>query len=93
LQAADVLGVTPRKVRHNWTLANAWLLRRLLAELAGSLSATYQTLNSPGGRDPKYVPGQTRYRHWRQPEFSWFFKNDFKVSSSLTLNLGMRYDR
>ncbi|MBI3207722.1 MAG: carboxypeptidase regulatory-like domain-containing protein [Candidatus Solibacter usitatus] len=66
--------------------------QQLLAELAGSLSASYQTLNSPGGKNPTFLAGQTRYRHYKQPEFSWFFKDDFKVTTNLTLNLGVRYE-
>ena len=66
--------------------------QQLLAELAGSLNGAGQTLNSPGGKNPVFLPGQSRYRNWRQHEFDWFFKDDFKVTPNLTLNLGVRYE-
>jgi hypothetical protein len=65
----------------------------ILAELAGSVNAYFQVLNSNGGAHPEYIPGLTRYRHLRQPEISGFFKDDFRVNSRLTLNLGVRYER
>ena len=71
---------------------NAAAAQQMLNELSGSIAASFQTLNSAGGKDPKYIDGQTRYRTWRTPEFSGFFKDDFKLSSTLTLNLGVRYE-
>lgn len=64
----------------------------LLTDLAGSVSFVTQLFNSPGGSNPAFVPGLTRYQHVKQPEFSWYFKDDFKVTPSLTLNLGLRYE-
>ena len=65
---------------------------QMLAELNGSLNGATQVFNSPGGADPAYLAGQTRYRNWRQKEIDWFFKDDFKISRSLTLNFGVRWE-
>lgn len=64
----------------------------LLTDLAGSISFILQNFNSPGGKNPSFVPGLSRYQHIRQPEFSGFFKDDYKVTPHLTLNLGLRYE-
>ncbi len=64
----------------------------LLADLAGSIRQVATTINSQGGSNPTFVPGLNRYQHLRAPEFSWFFKDDWKVTPSLTLNLGVRYE-
>ncbi|MGH9720455.1 MAG: hypothetical protein ACRD8O_09595, partial [Bryobacteraceae bacterium] len=64
----------------------------LLTDLAGSVSFAQQTFNSPGGANPAFLPGQTRYQHVRAPEYSGFFKDDYKVRPNLTLNLGVRYE-
>ena len=64
-----------------------------LADLTGSVADYFQVLNSGGGANPVYTPGLTRYRHIRQNEIAGFFKDDFRVNSRLTLNLGVRYER
>src|SRR5262249_47535756 len=64
----------------------------LLTDLAGSVSSIVQNFNASTGSNPSFVPGLTRYQHIRQPEFSGFFKDDFKVTPRLTLNLGVRYE-
>ncbi len=65
---------------------------QLLAELAGTLNGVTQVFNSPGGVDPQYLPGQTRFRNWRQRELDWFFKDDFRVTPNLTLTFGLRWE-
>jgi len=64
----------------------------LLNELSGSVGSIQQFFNSPGGANPQFLPGEHYQRSWRQREFSLFFKDDFKLSPSLTLNLGLRYE-
>ena len=71
---------------------NAGLAQNALLNLTGGLGFAFQVNNSPGGANPTFLPGQTRYRSWREREISWFFKDDFKVTPSLTLNLGVRYE-
>jgi hypothetical protein len=64
----------------------------LLEVLTGAVQAIQQTSISPGGTNPKFVVGQTPYHNYHQNEFDWFFKDDYKVSTSLTLNLGVRWE-
>ncbi len=64
----------------------------MLNDLSGSLASVAQALNSNGGANPVYEPGLYKYRHWKRPEVSWFFKDDWKVSRDLTLNLGVRWE-
>ncbi len=72
--------------------ANSGLAQSTLLDLTGSLGFAFQVNNSPGGANPVFLPGQTRYRNWLQKEASWYFKDDFKLTSSFTLNLGIRYE-
>jgi hypothetical protein len=65
--------------------------QNLLLNLSGSLTRIDQAFNS--GAPPNLAfTGQYKNRHWQQKEFSLFFKDDFKVSPALTLNLGVRYE-
>ncbi len=63
----------------------------LLYDLSGSVSLVSQTLNAPSGSST-FVPNLTRYALIKQHEFSWYFKDDIKVTPSFTLNLGLRYE-
>ena len=63
--------------------------------LSGSMSSIrqYYYINSPtqtAFSDPRKEPNQIRDLHQR--EFDLFFKDDWKVTDSLTLNLGVRYE-
>jgi len=66
--------------------------QNLLTDLSGSVSLVLQNFNASPGRGPAFVPGQTRFQHVRAPEYSFFFKDDYKVTSTLTVNLGLRYE-
>src|SRR5579871_1709489 len=72
--------------------ANSTAAQNLLGDLSGSLNGWEQSFNSAGGKNPSYIPGETDRRDWRQHEYSGFFKDDWKVSHSVTLNLGVRYE-
>ncbi|MFN0088360.1 MAG: carboxypeptidase regulatory-like domain-containing protein [Blastocatellia bacterium] len=72
--------------------ANAGAAVNILNDLSGSLSSLRQAFNSPGGANPVFLGGEGKQRTWQQREFSWFFKDDFKLRPNLTLNLGMRYE-
>jgi Carboxypeptidase regulatory-like domain/TonB-dependent Receptor Plug Domain len=74
---------------------NATTAANLLYDLTGSVNGTTgvtQTDFATGGINPVFLPGLTSYRNWHQREVDGFFKDDFKVSSSLTLNLGVRWE-
>lgn len=71
--------------------AGVGLSQAMAHERAGQVALYYQTLNSPGpGHD--YELGAPRFRHWKSPEYSVFFKDDWKIGSNLTLNIGLRYE-
>ena len=88
------------------TAADQTGAQNLLLNLAGSISAVNQSffLNSSsapafqswaempkvGESDGGFPPGKIRNNHQR--EMSSFFKDDWKVRRSLTLNLGVRWD-
>ncbi len=71
---------------------NLTTAENMLNDLTGSLSSVVQALNATGGARPEYQPGLYKYRHWKRPEVSLFFKDDWKVTPRLTLNLGVRWE-
>lgn len=64
----------------------------ILNDLSGSVSSVVQALNSPGGANPQFLPGEVKQRTWKRAELGGFFKDDWKLRPSLTLNLGVRWD-
>jgi Carboxypeptidase regulatory-like domain len=71
-------------------------MRNLLSFLSGSLASVTQFyyMQSPTKLDAfeTYKTFPQRIRDTHQNEASAFFKDDWKVSKSLTLNLGLRWD-
>lgn len=102
--AIDSVNVVPRvnfgvgstPVRNLNTLPgigpNLGFAETILMDLAGSVDTIVQALHSPGGPNPVFLPGEHLQRTWRQREFSFYFKDEWKVTPSLTFNLGMRYE-
>ncbi|MBI2149256.1 MAG: hypothetical protein HYU27_01450 [Acidobacteria bacterium] len=70
--------------------------RALLTDLAGSVANISQAFSlRPDPKNIKwldYSEYYKKYRDFRQNEFSWFFKDDWKVRPDLTLNLGVRWE-
>src|SRR5262249_8617175 len=66
--------------------------QNLLNDLVGSLTSVQQAFNAPAGPNPVFLLGEGKQRTWREREFSWFLRDNFKVTPGLTLNLGVRYE-
>ena len=71
---------------------NATAANSLLENLTGSVANATQLNISTGGKNPVFLPGLNPYRSWHQNEMDWFFKDDWKITPSLTLNLGVRWE-
>ena len=78
------------------TTGNNQRMRNLLTFLAGSLNQVTQFyyMQDPNKLDAfeSYLTYPQRVRDTHRNEFSVFFKDDWKVRTSLTLNLGIRWD-
>lgn len=78
------------------TTGNNLLMRNLLTFLSGSLASVNQLyfMEFPDKLDAfeDYRTFTVRDRDFRGKEFSGFFKDDWKITKRLTLNLGVRYD-
>ncbi len=88
--------ITPTNVP-GLTNNNSTNVRNLLYNLAGSIDNIRQgfdLVGSSGALQFKgYQDGVTlKKRDWRANEFSGFFKDDWKLTSNLSLNLGIHYE-
>jgi hypothetical protein len=79
--------------------------QNILLSLAGSVNDTRQRFEIREPTDTRFLDYRDTYFHpdnppntygrirdWRQNEFNFFVKDDWKVTPTLTLNLGVRYD-
>jgi hypothetical protein len=64
----------------------------ILNDLSGSVTSVVQAFNSPGGDNPRFVSGEYKARVWKSREHFFYFKDDWRVSRNVTLNLGVRYE-
>jgi hypothetical protein len=77
------------------TATNATLARTLVYELSGSVATINQAFGVLNANDPKlygYPDIVANRHHNRQNELAFFFKDEWKFSPNLTLNLGLRWD-
>jgi len=73
-------------------VANQTLAQNILTDLAGSVTSVAQTFIVGDSKNPQYLPGYPNLRIWESRESAGFFKDDFKLSSNLTVNLGVRWE-
>ncbi len=66
--------------------------QQLLLDLNGSVDSVAQSFNATGVKNPRFDPGVSKQRTWRQREFGLFFQDDYKLRPRLTLNLGLRWE-
>jgi len=84
---------------------NITLAQNLLLALSGSVASTSMRFETWEPTDTKFLDYKESYNHPSNPkdtrgkirenhqnEFNFFFKDDWKVSPNLTLNLGIRWD-
>jgi hypothetical protein len=77
------------------TSNNATAARNILYNLSGSISNIRQgfDLREPNGQFLGYQDGvKVKSRDWRGSEISAFFKDEWKVTPDVTLNLGLKYE-
>ena len=96
IPTAAITGTNIPGLAGSATTGNNQRMRNLLSFLAGSLNQVTQFyyMQDPNKLDAfeSYVTYPQRIRDTHRNEFSVFLKDDWKVRTSLTLNLGIRWD-
>jgi hypothetical protein len=72
--------------------ANGTTASNLLTDLAGSVGSLTQMFYSPGGPNPQYLPFGQEQHTWITHEWQSYVQDDIRVNSSLTVNVGMRWE-
>jgi hypothetical protein len=103
--AIAITGIDANVVAPGIQGADLTTARNILADLSGSVNDIIQAFVISGPTNPTFldvskagstpvVPSAEKMflRDWRQNDFSWFFKDDWKIRPSVTVNLGVRYD-
>jgi hypothetical protein len=70
---------------------NVTTMQNLLLDLSGNVSGVTLAFNVHSPTDQVFTP-DVRVKDYHQNEWGGFFKDDWKVRTNLTLNLGVRYD-
>jgi hypothetical protein len=91
---AQVTGFTGKGLAGNSTLGSQQLAENLVTFLSGSLTSLRQGrfINQAKPQWNDYPNELAKVRDIAQNEFSFFFKDDWKATRDLTLNLGVRND-
>jgi hypothetical protein len=72
--------------------ANSTTATNLLTNLAGSVASSTEMFYSPGGKNPQYLPFGQEQHTWITHEWATYVQDDIRLTSSLTINLGMRWE-
>jgi hypothetical protein len=80
------INTVPGLVSANQTLATS-----LLTDLTGSVSSISEGFGVANGKNPQWIVYPSRAA-FEQRDANGFIKDDFKVTSNLTVNFGMRWD-
>jgi hypothetical protein len=91
---APVTGIARTGLAGTLAVGSQQLAENLLTFLSGSLSGISQGrfINEPKPAWNDYPNQLAKVRDIAQNELGFFFKDDWKATRDLTLNLGMRYD-
>ncbi len=65
--------------------------QNLLTDLTGSIATVAEGFGVANGKNPQWIVYPSRAA-WEQRDANGFIKDDFKVTSNLTVNFGMRWD-